>query len=275
MALAEKIRPLKPSVNEASAEVVTITPKMAEDMIAKNVKNRNVSHNLVDAYARDMRNGSWQFTGEALKLSLDGNLIDGQHRLLACIKAEVPFKTLVIYDLNPDVQEVIDTGRGRTVADTLHIAGFTQAARTAAACRFLLFIKRGLSKQKVSASEMLNIFRTHPNIHESVVSTSRAFGPSQGLLSAIHYIGAHLLDKKTFADEFIAVFITGNSYDNCAAQAWRERLIRLKAARSPIMHASMFYGTIHAWNLFVKGKDVKLFRAPDHAKIEGLNTDLI
>lgn len=275
MSVAEKVRPLKPKTNEVSAEVITITPTMAEDLIAKNVKNRNISHDLVDAYARDMQNGCWQFTGEALKLSLNGHLIDGQHRLLACIKADVPFKTLVIYDLSPEVQDVIDTGRGRTVADTLHLAGFTHAARTAAACRYMFNIKHGYSKYKISASEALNIFRKHPALHDSSAAVTGAYGPSQALLTAIHYIGVHLLDKQPFADEFISVFITGNSFDGCAAQAWRERLIRLKAAHSPIKRPNMFFGTIHAWNLFVKRKDVKQIRTPDHAVIEGLDVDLI
>lgn len=275
MAVAEKVRQLKPKANEASAEVITITPAMAEDLIAKNVKNRNVSQGLVNAYARDMQNGNWQFTGEALKFSKDGHLIDGQHRLWACIKAEVPFQTLVIYDLNEEVQEVVDTGRGRTVADTLHLAGYSHSARTASACRYMLCIKNDFLKYKITAPEILEIFRKHPAIHDSALSTTGAYGPSQALLSAIHYIGAHILDKQPYAEEFVSVFITGNSYDGCAAQAWRERLIRLKATHTPIKVSNMFYGTLHAWNLFVQRKDVKLFRVPDHAEIEGLDLDLI
>lgn len=276
MSVAEKVRQLKPKVASAvPAEIITVTPQMAEEMLAKNVKNRSVSYGLVDAYARDMRNGDWQFTGEALKFSVDGHLIDGQHRLLACVKADVPFKTLVIYDLESRAQEVIDTGRGRTVADALHLAGYANASRTAGACRFMMNIKNGYNKCKISASEMLHVFERHPGINDSANMVGGTYGMSQALLTAIHYIGKGILDMEALANEFVTIFQTGNSYDGCAAQVWRERLMKMKAAHTPITHTYMFHGSIHAWNLFAKSQDIKIFRAPESAKIDGLDLDLI
>lgn len=276
MAVAEKVRELKPKVERlVPADIVTITPQMAEDLLGKNTRNRNVSKVLVEAYARDMASNSWQFTGEAIKLSKDGKLIDGQHRLLACIKSQTLFTTLIVYDLEPTAQDVLDTGRGRTFADVLALKGTTHANRTAAACRWLIAIKNGYRMSKVSHSEQLDIFRRHDAINDSVHVVEGAYGISQSLLAAIHYIGARLIDKEPFASEFVSVFITGNSYDNCAAHSWRERIIRMKASQNRIGTSNMMIGSIHAWNLFSGGKEVKLFRIPESAKIDGLDLDLI
>lgn len=70
-----------------TAKVETITPDIAKTMLGENVNNRRISHDNVNMFAREMRNGEWRFNGEAIKFSKDGRLLDGQHRLLAVIAA--------------------------------------------------------------------------------------------------------------------------------------------------------------------------------------------
>lgn len=278
MAIAEQIRPVAKTAQtqkSVPANVVTITPKMAEEMLGKNVKNRNVSSRTVDAYARDMATGNWRFTGEAIKVSRGGNLLDGQHRLLACVKADVPFTTLIVYGLEEDAQDIMDTGRTRTVADALTIKGQALAHRVAAACNWMTKVKLGYSRDRVTHSEALGILQRHPGLAESAHFVGTAYGMSPALLTCIHYIGAKLLDNSPFANEFVTIFITGNSYDGCAAHAWRERLMRAKAAKTPITHDHMYKGSVHSWNLFSASKIVKFIRAPEEVKFDGLDVDLI
>lgn len=277
MALAENIISHPKSKKSVPANVVTITPEMAEDLLGKNTRNRNVSKGLVDAYARDMASNAWQFTGEAIKLSKGGKLLDGQHRLLACIKAETPFTTLIVYELDDAAQDVLDTGRGRKFSDVLVMNGTAHAHRTAATCKWMITIKNGFNQgqSRVNHSELLDTFRRHEAINNSVHLVEGAYGISQSLLAAIHYIGANLIDKEPFANEFVSIFITGNSYDGCAAHAWRERIVRMKASQNRIRRPNMMIGSIHAWNLFSRGQAIKMFRIPESAKIEGLDVDLI
>ena len=70
-----------------TAKVETITPDIAKTMLGENVNNRRISHDNVNMFAREMRNGEWRFNGEAIKFSKDGRLLDGQHRLLAARRA--------------------------------------------------------------------------------------------------------------------------------------------------------------------------------------------
>src|SRR5688572_25165711 len=119
MSATVKLREIaqKAKVDPVTSEIITITPNMAEAMLGKNFKNRNVSKGLVQAYARDMLSEDWRFTGEAIKFDVTGKLIDGQHRLLACVKAGVNFRSLVLRGLEPEAQEVLDSGRVRTAGD--------------------------------------------------------------------------------------------------------------------------------------------------------------
>lgn len=87
-----------------TAKVETITPDIAKTMLGENVNNRRISHDNVNMFAREMRNGEWRFNGEAIKFSKDGRLLDGQHRLLAVIAADKPLTTLVIRGLEDETQ---------------------------------------------------------------------------------------------------------------------------------------------------------------------------
>jgi predicted nucleic acid-binding Zn ribbon protein len=70
-----------------AASIVYVTPEMAERWLGHNKVNRNLRNRRVDQFARDMRSGRWQLTGEAIKFGKSGNLIDGQHRLWAVIES--------------------------------------------------------------------------------------------------------------------------------------------------------------------------------------------
>lgn len=277
MAVAEIIKPQTRMKAERTvpADVVTITPKIAEEMLGKNVKNRRISRHTVEAYARDMASGNWKFTGEAIKFANDGSLQDGQHRLLACVQAGRPFTTLIVFDLGEDAQNVMDTGRPRTVADVLGIRGQTHAVRIAAAARWLSIVKLGYSKSRTTNAEQIAMIERHPGLIDSAHMAQNVYGMSGSLLSCIHYIGSKLLDNQPFADEFVTIFITGNSYDGCAAHSWRERLMRMKAAKTPITRNYMYNGSVHAWNLFSASRVVKHIRIPESVEFDGLNLDLI
>lgn len=68
---------------------------------------------------RAIKEESWMPTGEALKIGPNGELLDGNHRCLACEQAEKPFYTLVLFNIDPAALVVMDTGKPRNVADVL------------------------------------------------------------------------------------------------------------------------------------------------------------
>jgi hypothetical protein len=78
---------------------------------------------LVARYAREIAAGRWKPNGETIKFTMDGVLLDGQHRLAAVALAGVGIETTVVWGLDPDCFDTIDSGRPRSAADMLAIQG--------------------------------------------------------------------------------------------------------------------------------------------------------
>lgn len=104
------------------AEICMITPKMAAKLLERNPYNRNLSARTVEIYAEAMRRNEWHSNGESISIDEDGNLINGQHRLAACVKAGVPFCTTLVTGVKKQDSYLFDKGRGRTVRNTIAIA---------------------------------------------------------------------------------------------------------------------------------------------------------
>jgi hypothetical protein len=106
--------------NKLKQVTETITPTKAKKILAEtNVDNRSMRRTVVERYARDMANGNWRLTSDPIKFDADGRLIDGQHRLQACVEAGKSFKTAVAYGVEVIAKEAMDTGLRRTFADVL------------------------------------------------------------------------------------------------------------------------------------------------------------
>ena len=107
--------------NASVIEITTETPKaswviVTPDMAVKwldetNTNNRQVREDHVSRLAADMLTGKWQGrNGEAIRFDTTGRLVDGQHRLWACVQSETPFETLLIKDVDPDTFSTIGIG---------------------------------------------------------------------------------------------------------------------------------------------------------------------
>ncbi|TXH53753.1 MAG: hypothetical protein E6Q97_12285 [Desulfurellales bacterium] len=131
------------SEQQVSISIEEITPDRARELLGSNEHNRHIRSRKVDQYDNDMRNGEWRMTGEPISITVDGHLINGQHRLLACIQAEVAFVTAVAYGLDPDAMVSMDTGAKRNLADLLTLNGYTSASSLGAAINNALRWKHG------------------------------------------------------------------------------------------------------------------------------------
>ena len=120
-----------PSVSMAIEE---ITPEVAEKMLDVNVHNRNIKRL---PYAKDMADGKWDLNGATIVFSDDGVLLDGQHRLWACIASGEPFVTIVVRGIPSAKQESMDIGSSRTLADMLKLKGYPSAEKLAAVAKAL------------------------------------------------------------------------------------------------------------------------------------------
>lgn len=125
-----------------SFRVVTMTPAWAVELLDRNTRNRKISRANYNIICRALRNGEWMLNGEAIKIATDGQVLDGQHRLLACAETKVNFQTLLIENLPANTQDTMDTGKSRTLSDILSIRGETNATAVAALVKRHILVER-------------------------------------------------------------------------------------------------------------------------------------
>jgi hypothetical protein len=97
-------------------ELVHVTPEVAERFLEKNHSNRKVRESVVDTYAKDMTEGRWEQTHQGIAFDSDGNLMDGQHRLMAIVKSGVSLEMIVAHNVESRVN--IDNHAKRNLTDT-------------------------------------------------------------------------------------------------------------------------------------------------------------
>lgn len=111
-------------------KTVSITPELAKEWLDKsNYGNRNIDKERVRVYAYAMKKGNWLLTPEAIAFTHDGRLLNGQHRLLAVVEADIPVSFSVIIGASEDSFSVIDTGKNRTVGQILGMAGVKNSVK--------------------------------------------------------------------------------------------------------------------------------------------------
>lgn len=98
-----------------------VTPEEAKIMLATNTRNRNLNKKRIDMLANDILNGNWTESPQPICFDNNRNLIDGQHRLNAIIKANMP--ALLTIAFNVQSGSVIDKGLERDCGSSLYMRG--------------------------------------------------------------------------------------------------------------------------------------------------------
>lgn len=256
---------------EPLISVETITPDIAREMLEKNINNRNLRKARVQQYAVDMAEGRWQVTGEAIKFN-GSALIDGQHRLAACVKAEASFRTLVVRQLPEGVNDVLDQGMPRSIADVLHWHGGKSGTQVAAAARALLVLKSGhppvagsqvsgygITRQVITDFALAN----HERLSEMInFSRRNDFGANHTAVAVFLFLVGDLLDDET-PEEFIATTASGAQLNEGDPRlALRNWMVKSGGAlrRSTTLPDHLAV-VIRAWGAYVEGRKVKMIRS--------------
>lgn len=156
------------------AQVETITPEMAENILRKhNVFNRKIQSKMVNKYATDMRNGDWKLNGEPIQFDDEGNLLNGQHRLMAITVAKVPVELLVVRGVDTGIH-VYDTGKNRTYGDMLALDGFDRSRTdtTYISCARTMYVYGVNGSSVASYSEIKEFINRHSDSIDAAVRIS-------------------------------------------------------------------------------------------------------
>jgi len=244
----------------------TIDPKQAEQMLRQNVVNRHVREQKVKQYMRDMVNDRWnEETGEPIIFDTEGNLVDGQHRLTALLKAGKTMKFLVVRGVNKRAQRTINTGAPRTVADQLHIEqGQPNAALLAAIARNVYRIENDMMAggTTISTEEILDTIERHPELaHSTEIAAASRGGRSltpiaPNILGAGHWM-IREVNGQAEADMFIwRVINLQQEREGSPVLALARRCNEIKRQQQRVPHRWFLSMLIKTWNYDVEGKSV-------------------
>ena len=242
--------------------VAMVTPEMAESLLEARGPNRHVSAVVINKYARDMTAGRWRLNGQTIKISRDGRLLDGQHRLEAAKKSKHSFPAVIVEGLSPETFSSLDTGQRRVASDVLRERGESHTISLASALRWLWMIQNGVilaANSSPTNGELLELLETYPKIRESlkhVMAIREIMGA--GIAAALHCTFSS--KNEGLADEFFDRLIDGVQLaEQSPVRHLRERLLRTRAShRVRLAEAERVAITIKAWNAFREDRPVQL-----------------
>lgn len=248
-------------------DLVRFTPKIAEDFLSRSRANRPLVQRVVDTYARIMADGGWRVNGEPLIVNSSGELLNGQHRLRAVMQADTEVPMLVVWGIDDDAFDTIDTGRSRAGRDLIGIAGYNDSSTLATAAGWLWRYKRSdgiltltSSRFKPTNHDLLETLRAYPGLLESLPfghSLSGLMG--RGLATFCHYICSDR--DRTAADKFFTDLAEGaNLHKGQAVWVLRNVLLDNKTAKHKMSQLYQVAITIRAFNYERANRETRIVR---------------
>lgn len=252
-----------------TTKVVTITPAYARELLGRNTQNRKISRTNYKTLVRAMVRDEWKLNGEAIKVDENGFILDGQHRLYACIEADKAFETLIVEGLPSDTQDTMDTGKSRSVADVLEIRGEKNTHLLAALIRRVYIYENHGLRQALNTGydttnhEVLAYYETNKWI-ESLTPDARRLATYAKIPASLGGLLVYVLSKIDADDAafFIEKLITGeNLAANHPIYVLRRTLHQLHEDRKgtkgqPYLAAI----SVKAWNKFRDGETISILR---------------
>ena len=259
-------------MSKPAASVIDVDPATATRWLARNEKNRHVRKPMVSAYARDMAAGDWQFTGEAIKFDRDGNLIDGQHRLNAVVRSGATVRMLVVRDLAPEAQSVLDTGAKRSASDALSLTGHAHSHGLAAVTRMCILLDRGAEHGVVTHSEIASYIDAHPDLPAAVSKQSKYAAHLDLTPRVISYLCLTFarVDQDACEQFFDSL---ANNQTNGPGDPRNTMIRKLSEARrrgERVTPVEQIHIVTRAWNAWREGRQLRLIKfvtRPDVASI--------
>lgn len=202
---------------------VYISPRLARDMlkfsqrgaINKQNKNRKLSRTKIKKYVEALKDGKWCLTGESIIVSADGEILNGHHRLQACVEAGVGFIVTITYGVTDDLSFAhIDVGNMRSRSQVLEMAGVKVSASVLSRVAMLAkafdmtknpFDFRGTQGTSFQPAEILSYVEDHEELALSVDFVSKIVKRhklesqvSEPIYAFAHYLITQKLNKQTF-----------------------------------------------------------------------------
>ena len=266
-----------------TTKMILVTPEMAAEMLKKNCANRQISDNVVLYYAEQMKSGQWLSSPQTISFTEEGELIDGQHRLTALIRANVNIYFNVAINVPFENFKVLDNGRKRTLGDVMHMEKIPSAKKVASIITSYYALKKGwVSRAGFSSSTnsspmaksdlgltnqtAIDIYNKNPELWHEITKVSeqcysrlRIFTGSQiGAIAA--FLILEKIHQKHIVFSFLKQLFFNENVENKSIYYLREKLINSTVGNVKLVSAVKLIYLIKCWNAFVKGKEIKNYQ---------------
>lgn len=262
--------------NSVKIRLMTITPNLAKILLETNTKNRSLSRSNIEHLAKQINSGEWKLTGGSIGFDTNGTLVDGQHRLQACMQSNIPITTLVISGLKPEVFTVIDTGKKRDGSDALSIEGVPNCTMVSGAIRLISKYRKdgelGKSAKSMTNQNIVDYYYDNKSLGGMSTIASKLYSKCCGILSPRAVLTYYFLfseKSKKDAHTFLEQVCIGKGIDEGdAAFELRNRLIKDMNSSVKMVEQEKAKMVAYAWCKFRKGETVKSFKLSKEDKVE-------
>lgn len=247
--------------------VETITPEYARLLLEQNTRNRKITNASVDRLAKEIRAGRWVANGDAIRISKTGVILDGQHRLMACVWAKMPIQAIILTNLDDETQASMDCGIRRTLNTQLQIYGVKSATNVAALINLIVARETkpietvAAGSCKPSITQGVEYYKLHPEIVDYTKFCLRLVGGTNllpasmvGLLHREFTNASSEEDATAFFEQ--ALSGTGINSEDSATNILRNLLIlnRTRMPQRRFPPRALYALVIKAWNKFIAGE---------------------
>lgn len=245
------------------SQLVTMTPEIAIAILDRNEDNRSMNDRNLCQIKADILAGAWAFNGEAIIISREGLLNDGQHRLRAIAETGRSVPVLVCFGVERESRKTVDQGSKRDAGDILSIDGVHNAKATAALASIILRYESGDGTQLPSGRGITSIAIASRAKSDAGIRFCASFSQSHArklagwlpprVLGAAYYLFRSI--DEGLADDFIRQIVDGeNIRRGDPAFAVRAQLITLRTRSD----ANVLEIIMRGWNAFINRRELKL-----------------
>lgn len=198
-----------------SVAVETITPERAREWLARhNTRNRNIQDSNIDAMVRDIKKGYWMVNAQPICFAAEtGRLLNGQHRLTACVRADAPIDVLIVRGLPDEAFATYDNHMRKLnlsmPKENVDLPIDVRVIEAAAILQWREDTYPGVSVSiRPSSSELRETILSHPDLHLGYAQ-SRRMGhiASAGVMTYLIYRTRK--ENPELAEEFLHGLETG------------------------------------------------------------------
>lgn len=277
--------------------VETITPRKAKELLEVNTNNRPISKTRVDHYTSLMKNGKWHLTHQGIAISKTNVIIDGQHRLLAVVDANMPIDFNITYNVDDDTFKFVDVGYTRTTGNIFAIKNIANYNRhSAGISRYYDFLNSDRALSSSGGSARIRNHYTHDDYlqfyydnEDFLIKLNSKVASWYGMYKILKTSEIYAFSTFCVIDAnwsffrvesfFDHVFMIRHESPSNSPKLLFEKLIKDATGTTQMKPSARTAILIKAFNYFVKGRKVKRlhyiesnenFPSVDHNKYRSL-----